>query len=297
MIKQDKERALPVSVIISALNEEHRIQDAIESARRNNPAEILVVEGGSVDKTYEIAMKHADKAYSVDHYGLGYKRAYGVEKATQEYILTLDADQVLADDALKVLIKELEEHDFTGMQPTLKSMVNTTYWERAMGYNMNISQDKVLQTNIIGTPGLFRASILKKNNFDKAINGSCDDTDLCYRLTKMGYRLGISTAICFQKHRSTLKSTLKKFVWYGEGDCEFAYKHPERAWSIFTHPIRNYIFKKTFKAIVNGDFRYAPYFMLTGFVRHFGFYKALFKRLRGNYTDSRIKERKTSTDF
>lgn len=48
MIKQTKEQALPVSVIISALNEEHRIQDTIESARRNNPAEILVVEGGSI---------------------------------------------------------------------------------------------------------------------------------------------------------------------------------------------------------------------------------------------------------
>ena len=41
-------KKLPVSVIICALNEEHRIKDAINSAKANNPFEIIVVEGGSV---------------------------------------------------------------------------------------------------------------------------------------------------------------------------------------------------------------------------------------------------------
>jgi hypothetical protein len=40
---------LPISVVICALNEESRIKDAILSAKKNEPAEIIVVEGGSTD--------------------------------------------------------------------------------------------------------------------------------------------------------------------------------------------------------------------------------------------------------
>ena len=98
----------PVSIIICALNEEKRIQDAIESAKKNNPKEVIVVEGGSLDKTVDIAKKYADKVYSVDQFGLGYKRAFGVKKASQPYILNLDADQILGENTLEIMMNEFE---------------------------------------------------------------------------------------------------------------------------------------------------------------------------------------------
>jgi glycosyltransferase involved in cell wall biosynthesis len=282
----------PVSIVICALNEEKSIQKTIESARKNNPFEIIVVEGGSTDKTYEIAKRYTDKAFSVDIYGLGYKRAYGVNKASCEYIMTLDSDQVLEENALEVMIKELEDNNFVGLQATLKSIKNETYWEDAMEYNVSdMVMTEPQKTFTLGTPALYKASILKSNNFDETISGSCDDTDLAYRLSKQNYKLGISTAICYQKHRSTFKSTLKKFMWYGEGDCEFGLKHKERLWSIFSHPIKNYFFRKSFYALNNGDIKFVPFFMFTGIARHIGFYKFLLKRLFGNTKDSRVANR------
>lgn len=281
----------PVSITISALNEEHRIKDTIISARKNNPAEIIVIEGGSTDKTADIARQFADRVYSVDQYGLGYKRAYGVEMATQPFVMTLDADQVLEDNALANMIKELEEKGYAGIQAKLLSIQNETYWEQAMGYNCGLTHSKPIDSNIIGTPAIFRREILLKCNFDKSISGSCDDTDLCYRLVSKGYRLGISSAICYQKHRSSFKTTIKKFSWYGEGDLEFGLKHPERMLSIFTHPIRNYIIKKSILAISSGDFRFAPFFIIVGAARHIGFYRALVRRLFGNKLDSRVRYR------
>lgn len=290
----------PVSVVISALNEEKRIKDAIESARQNNPFEIIVVEGGSTDNTYSIAKVYADIAFSVNESGLGYKRAFGVEKATQKYILTLDADQVLEERALEIMINELEKDDFVGIQASLKSVCNETYWEKAMEYNVAVAhvhtrgdshynESYPIEAIMIGTPALFKADILKSNSFDKSILGSCDDTDLCYRLTKKGFKLGISSALCYQKHRSDFKTTFKKFYWYGEGDCEFAFKHTERFWSIFSHPLKNYFYKKSFKAIKNGNCEFVPFFMFIGLVRHIGFYKHLFKRILGVKIDSRSK--------
>lgn len=282
---------LPVSIVICALNEEHRIKDTIESARRNNPFEIIVVEGGSMDKTVEVAKEYADKVFSVEEYGLGYKRAFGVEQASQKYILNLDADQVLEDNALEIMIDELEKNGYCGIQASLKSIRNDTYWEQGMGYNVQLTHSKPIDTIMIGTPAIYKSEVLKKINFDKNISGSCDDTDLCYRLVRSGYKLGISTVICYQKHRSTFKTTLKKFMWYGEGDCEFGLKHRERLWSIFSHPIRNYFFKKSFLAIKNRDFKFVPFFMFTGIIRHLGFYKFLLKKLMGNTKDSRVANR------
>lgn len=282
---------LPISVVICALNEENRIKDTIESAKRNNPFEIIVVEGGSVDKTVEIANQYADKVFSLNHFGLGYKRAFGVEQASQKYILTLDADQILEENVLKKMIEELEENDYCGIQASLKSLRNDTYWEKGMGYNVGLTHSNPIETIIIGTPALFKSEVIKKINFDKDIFASCDDTDLCYRLKKENYRLGISSAICYQKHRSTFKTTLKKFMWYGEGDCEFGLKHKERLWSIFFHPIKNYFFFKSFQALKNRDIKYIPFFMFTGIIRHIGFYKFLFKKIFGKKFDSRISNR------
>jgi glycosyltransferase involved in cell wall biosynthesis len=280
----------PVSIVICALNEEHRIKDAINSAKANNPFEIIVVEGGSVDNTVEVAKKYTDKVHSVDNFILGYKRAYGAEISTQKYILYLDADHILEDGALKIMINDLEKGGYVGIQATLKSVTNDTYWEEGMEYNINITDNDPSNVAVIGMPCLYKSEILKQINFDKNI-GAGDDTDLCYRLAKNGYTLGISNAICFQKHRSNFKETLKKFMWYGEGDCEFGLKHRERLWSIFTHPMKNYFFKKSLISIKNGHIKYVPFFMFTGLVRHIGFYKYLLKTIMGDAKDSRTLNR------
>jgi glycosyltransferase involved in cell wall biosynthesis len=287
----------PVSVIICVLNEEKRIKETIESARRNNPFEIIVVEGGSTDNTSSVASLYADKVFSVNEVGLGYKRAMGVKIATQKYILNLDADQILEDNALKIMIKELEQNNFAGIQANLKSVSNNTYFEKAMEFNVSqvhihtkhssLNNNYPINATMIGTPALFKTEILKKHNFNEAITGSCDDTDLCYRLTKLGYNLGISSMVCYQKHRGDFLTTYKKFSWYGEGDCEFAILHPERFLSIFFHPLKNYVFKKSFISIIKGQPKYVPYFVLTGLIRHFSFYKYLIKRIMGTTKDSR----------
>ena len=54
---------LPVSVVICAINESKRIKDAILSAKRNNPEEVIVVEGGSSDNTVEISKMYTDQVF------------------------------------------------------------------------------------------------------------------------------------------------------------------------------------------------------------------------------------------
>jgi glycosyltransferase involved in cell wall biosynthesis len=274
------------------MNEELRIKDAILSAKKNNPAEVIVIEGGSTDNTVEIAETYADKVFQVKPYNLGYKRYYGVLNATQDYILNMDADQVVEPDNLEIMFNELNEWGWVGIQAQLRSEINDTFWEKAMEATTMLTHGGSSETNMIGTPALFKRDILMHINFNPEITGSCDDTDLCYRLKKKGYRMGISTAICHQKHRANFKQVKKKFYWYGQGDFQFALLHHERLLSIFTHPLKNYMLIKSLKLMKRGLVKYSAFPIVAGFCRHLGFWKGFYNYVLKKKTDSRIECRR-----
>lgn len=102
-----------VSVIIPTMNEEKSIGMVIDEVRSaigdSRPYEILVVDTDSRDRTREIAARKG--ALVVDEPRRGYGRAYktGFEKATGEYVATLDADMTYPADEIPRLLEMLEE--------------------------------------------------------------------------------------------------------------------------------------------------------------------------------------------
>jgi glycosyltransferase involved in cell wall biosynthesis len=100
-----------VSVIIPTMNEERSIGFVIEDVRKAlgpRPHEILVVDTNSKDRTKEIAVEHG--AILVDEPRRGYGRAYktGFERATGEFIATLDADMTYPASEIPGLVDLLE---------------------------------------------------------------------------------------------------------------------------------------------------------------------------------------------
>ena len=92
-------------------------------------------------------------------------------------------------------------------------------------------------------------------NFDPFFTGPSDDTDLCYRMVSAGYKLGMGTGKVKEENRSEFKTFLKKWIWYGKGDAQFAWKHPERLLSIVKHEVYNYPIKKSWIAIQRKEFK------------------------------------------
>jgi glycosyltransferase involved in cell wall biosynthesis len=81
-----------ISVVITVLNEQKRIQDCLESIKWAD--EIVIVDDGSTDKTVAIAQKYTDKI--IPHKSEGYvepSRNFAISKATGDWILVLDADE------------------------------------------------------------------------------------------------------------------------------------------------------------------------------------------------------------
>ena len=88
-----------ISVIIPVFNEELTIGAVLESVLRLEPDEILVVDGGSLDKTRELAASRGVKVISSER-GRARQMNLGAESARGDVFLFLHADTRLPESAL-----------------------------------------------------------------------------------------------------------------------------------------------------------------------------------------------------
>lgn len=95
---------LPISAFIIAINEAHRISATILSLK-NLVSEVIVIDSGSGDGTQEAAAKLGAKVLHHDWQGYGPQKRFAEEQCTHDWVLNLDADEVLSD-ALIVEIRE-----------------------------------------------------------------------------------------------------------------------------------------------------------------------------------------------
>lgn len=97
------------SVIIPTLNEEKNIEKQIEHIKRINPnAEIIVSDGGSTDKTIQIAEKKGVKVIKSQP-GRGTQQRTGAMEAASEILLFLHADTRLPDNAFEQIERIFED--------------------------------------------------------------------------------------------------------------------------------------------------------------------------------------------
>lgn len=92
-----------ISVVINTLNEEARLPYALRSVRPWVD-EIVVVDMRSDDRTVDVARSYGARVF--DHERLGYAdpaRAFGIERSTGEWILILDADEVVPEPLSRAL--------------------------------------------------------------------------------------------------------------------------------------------------------------------------------------------------
>jgi dolichyl-phosphate beta-glucosyltransferase len=109
-----------LSIVIPAHNEENRLPGTLEQLFRflvNQPftSEVLVVENGSTDRTYEIAREFAGRQPSLhvirnDWRGKGLAIRRGVQEAWGEYIFLCDADLSMPVEEISKFIPPQIDH-------------------------------------------------------------------------------------------------------------------------------------------------------------------------------------------
>jgi len=99
--------APPLSCYVRTLNEERRIGDVITAAQKVC-AEVVIVDSGSTDETRAISERLGARFIDQPWLGNGSQKRAGEEAAKHDWILDIDADEVVSDTLADEIRKAFE---------------------------------------------------------------------------------------------------------------------------------------------------------------------------------------------
>lgn len=113
---------MTVSVVIPAYNEEKYLAKTLASIREleRKPDEVIVVDGGSTDRTPEVARENGALCLLAEHRGIGYARHMGLQHAAGDIIAFTDADTIVPKDWLTKIVKTLSQAGVVGVFGTFR---------------------------------------------------------------------------------------------------------------------------------------------------------------------------------
>ncbi|MGI9036058.1 MAG: polysaccharide deacetylase family protein [Pyrinomonadaceae bacterium] len=230
-----------VSVVVPAFNEERVICKTIESLLRSDYSdfEILVVDDGSPDKTFEVVNEKygANEKVSIFRKENGGKASalnFGWQKAKGDIIVALDADTLFTPETVSALVHRFADKAVGAVAGNAKvgNRINiVTKWQ-ALEYvtSQNLDRRAFSSLNCItvlpGSVGAWRREVLEKcGGFSS--DTLAEDQDLTIQVRKMGYKIGYEeNAIGLTEAPDTLRGLAKqRFRWaYGTLQCMWKYK-------------------------------------------------------------------------
>ncbi len=156
-----------ISVIIPCYNQSHFLPQAVTSAinQTYNNWEIIIVNDGSLDTTSTVAKNliSANSEYKIrlveqTNQGLSMARNAGIAVASGEYIMPLDADDILAENALTCLFEICLKSNVPCVAFGSYQMFGTE--NRIVPSYELYSPENIKQSNMIHPSSLYHKSIL-----------------------------------------------------------------------------------------------------------------------------------------
>lgn len=236
-------QALPsVTVIVPMFNEEAYIEACIggfTSQSYRGPLEILIVDGGSTDRSSEIVQQIAavDTRVRLVHNERRRPAAaanVGVAEATGEILCFLSAHGEPGPTYIEASVEALLSTQAAGVGGTYEH-AGTTPRSKAIGLAMSsrfgmasthrtASQRREVDT--ISHPTFWRQAILDAGGYDEGLSSN-EDYELNYRVRTLVGPLIFSPEIhSVYRPRGSLRALARQFHAYGRGKAEVARRHP-----------------------------------------------------------------------
>ena len=129
-----------LSVVIITHNEEKNILRCLESVRPI-ANEIVVVDSLSTDNTASICSEFGCKVYQREFDGYGTQKQFAVDMVTNDWVLSLDADEVVSDELRSELKRMFEPEGkmVTGLQgDKVTQSFNHTFTQSLNGNTLRV---------------------------------------------------------------------------------------------------------------------------------------------------------------
>jgi glycosyltransferase involved in cell wall biosynthesis len=217
-----------ISICITVLNEEKGIAPLLDSllSQSKKPAQIIVVDGGSTDKTVEIIRHYQQKdgrvKLFVEKCSRAQGRNFGVEIAKGDVIAMTDAGCIAQKDWLKKLTTPFA----TGrvdVSAGFYKMAGNTAFQKAESVFLGIRPSKF---NFDFLPSTRSVAFTKKiwtevGGFPERSEGTAEDTVFNYKLIENGAKISrVKDAIVEWGMPRTLKEFRLKIREYSKGDVK-----------------------------------------------------------------------------
>ncbi len=173
-------KTMKISVVIPTMNEESYLPRALASIPRD--AEVIVADGGSSDRTVEIARKHGARVIDSEP-GRGTQMNRGAASATGDVLLFLHADCELGPTAREAMSKGLGDSKIVA--GSFRMRISPPSWGyRLVGFGSNF------RACALGLPYGDQAIFVRRSVFN-AVGGYpetplMEDVILVRRLRRMG---------------------------------------------------------------------------------------------------------------
>jgi len=102
-----------LSLVMITKNEEKNIAKSLNSVK-DLVSEIIVVDSGSTDNTVEIAQQYGAKIFKRDFDSFSNQKNYAMSLATNDWILHLDADEVLSPELKQEIAQTIPNTEYDG---------------------------------------------------------------------------------------------------------------------------------------------------------------------------------------
>ncbi len=185
-----------VTIIVPCFNEQRSIEKTMTSLLSldypKDKLEILVVDDGSTDKTWEIIQTYKNtpqvRIFHKENGGKFTALNYALERTTTEFFSCMDADSTVDSDALIKMMRYFEDAETMAVIPVAVVVTPTTFIQRAqkIEYYMSAFYKKIF--SIIGglyvTPGtlpIYRKAVVDRiGGFRHGHNG--EDAEMAFRM-------------------------------------------------------------------------------------------------------------------
>ncbi|KOG14759.1 bi-functional transferase/deacetylase [Streptomyces viridochromogenes] len=228
----------PVSILVPAYNEEAGIEATVRSllASTYEAIQVVVIDDGSTDRTFEIAESiHDPRVMVVRQPNAGKAAALntGLAWAHHDIIVMIDGDTVFEPDAVRRLVQPLADPRVGAVSGNTKVgnrqgvLGRWQHLEYVIGFNLDRRMYDVLECmpTVPGAIGAFRRDALAGVG-GVSEDTLAEDTDLTMALCRAGWRVVYEeSAIAWTEAPATVRQLWKQRYRWCYGTLQAMWKH------------------------------------------------------------------------
>lgn len=218
---------MKISFLMPAYNAADTVAAAIQSVidlEGEFERRIIVVDDGSVDGTYDVAILYKEKFPDVvevlrqQNKGESAALNAALARADGDYIALVESDVRVSRDWLSRILPEFDDENVMGAGGRLLTPEGSNCIEKIAGYDVDRkfeSQPRYVR-HITSANAVYRAEAFRLfGPFDEALYNSCLDADLNQKITAAGHKLVyVADATAWHHYKSTLGGYLKRNYLY-----------------------------------------------------------------------------------